>query len=102
MRKNTGFDDFLIALNRYRILVLWSTTVAVVLPTAAFKVDLTPPWPHGIVLTSALLQLITAAITFQLLGGASRLVVSRFLIIGGCVLLVLNFAYLIGLSQLSF
>jgi hypothetical protein len=83
-------------------LILWSTTVAVALPAAADAVNLTPPWPGGIVISSALLQLLTAVIAFQLMSEASRRDVSRFVALVGCVVLILGGAYLFALSQLIF
>jgi hypothetical protein len=102
MTQPSGFSDFVATLRHYRSLLIWSTTAAVLLPTAASRVDLTPPWPPGIVLTSALLQLIVAVVTFQLLGRASRSVISRFLAATACALVIFSSAYLVAVSQLTF
>jgi hypothetical protein len=98
----SAFDDFIIVLQRYRKLIVWCTSVSVALPLAADKIDLTPPWPKGIVLTSAILQLVCAVVTFQLMGRSGRRVISRFLVAGMCGLLVTGAIYLAALSQLTF
>lgn len=98
----SAFDDFIVVLQRYRKLIVWCTSVSVALPLAADKIDLTPPWPKGIVLTSAILQLVCAVVTFQLMGRSGRRVVSRFLVAGMAGLLVTGAVYLAALSQLTF
>ncbi|WP_137153720.1 hypothetical protein [Rhizobium sp. FKL33] len=98
----SGFDDFSDLLKRYGQTILWITGSSVVLPAAAYNVEILPPWPSGGVLITAILQLVVMAVIFQFTQLARRRVVTWAIGMAFILLVSLSFGYFYFLSTLTF
>ncbi|WP_446007737.1 hypothetical protein [Candidatus Electrothrix sp.] len=97
----TGLDDFKFILKEFRWLSIWSVGGATV-PFAAALAELSPPWPSGIVLVTAIIELITIAVSFQLFKGAKRVVVNTVLLISLISFAGAGITYLWNLSRYTY
>ena len=98
----TGFDNFLDVLTKYKSLILWVTTTSILLPLAADQVNLTPPWPKGIVLLTAIWQMLAIVVTFQFSHRLSRRSANRAIISAALLMVAFSVVYLGALSKLTF
>ncbi|MGY3472479.1 hypothetical protein [Bradyrhizobium ottawaense] len=98
----SGFDDFLIATKRYRNFLVWIVGASIALPVAAYQVDLTPPWPRGVVLLTAIWQAVAIVASFQFAHRLSRKSANRALAWSISATMFFGLAYGVALSQLTF
>ncbi|WCA60095.1 hypothetical protein G6M16_006150 [Agrobacterium tumefaciens] len=101
-KDRSGFDDFRDLLERYGQAILWITGTSIVLPAAAYKVDILPPWPSGVVLITAVMQMVVMAVVFQICQTAKRRAVTWSMIVVFVALLGLSSAYFLFMSDLTF
>ena len=94
---SAGIDHFYRVLRHFRTLSLWAGGSALV-PFAAGLVELSPPWPNGVVVTTAIVEVLTLAIVFQLMERSNRRFVSTTMVISAIFLCAISIAYLTMIS----
>jgi asparagine N-glycosylation enzyme membrane subunit Stt3 len=98
----SGLDDFKRLLTEFRGLSVWAVGSAVAVPFAAAMIDLSPPWPRGVVLATAVVELVALALVFQFFRSAKRRTINRVLLIGTLVLALVSTVYLTMLSLYTY
>lgn len=97
-----GIDDFKRLLDEFRGLSTWSVGGAVAVPFAAALVDLSPPWPKGAVLVTAIVELLVLALVFQFLRNARKSLINWTMVASMLVLAVVSPIYLLQLSLYTY
>jgi hypothetical protein len=97
-----GIDDFKRLLAEFRGLSTWAVGSAVAVPFAAALVDLSPPWPKGAVLATAIVELLALALVFQFLRRSRKGLINGTLAASVLVLAVVSPIYLLQLSLYSY
>ena len=97
-----GIDDFKRLLAEFRGLSTWAVGSAVTVPFAAALVDLSPPWPKGAVLATAIVELIVLALVFQFLRRSRKGLINGTLAASVLGLAVVSPIYLLQLSLYSY
>ena len=95
----SGWDDFKKFAAEFRGTAAATVGSAVTVPFAAALVDFSPPWPPGIVLVTAVVELIALVFVFQFLRSAKRRSINRALIVSAAGLSIASISYL-GLLSL--
>jgi asparagine N-glycosylation enzyme membrane subunit Stt3 len=75
---------------------------AAAVPFAAALIDLSPPWPRGVVLATAVVELVALVLVFQFFASAKRRTINRVLLIGTLALALVSTAYLTMLSLYTY
>src|SRR5262245_4193246 len=91
----TGFKQIL---EEFRGLSSWAVGGAVAVPFVAALADLAPPWPKGIVVTTAILELVALVLVYQLLRTAPKKRIDRTLLGSAALLALSSLIYLAALS----
>lgn len=98
----TGYDDFLETLKNFRSLSSTALGAGAMVPFVAYVANISPPWPPGIMLITALIELVTIIMVFQLTRPLGRAVINRVLIYNCVFLFMASLVYLILFSWLTF
>jgi hypothetical protein len=98
----SAFQDFLDTLKKYRSFLVWIIGVSIALPMAAAQVDLTPPWPKGVVLLTAIWQAIAIVASFQFAHRLTRKSANKALAWSISLTMACSLTYGVALSQLTF
>lgn len=98
----TGLDDFKRLLTEFRGLSTWTVGTTVAVPFAAALADLSPPWPKGIVLVTAIVELLVLVLVFQFLRTARKSVIDAVLLAGVLVLAGVSTVYLWQVSLFTY
>jgi asparagine N-glycosylation enzyme membrane subunit Stt3 len=98
----TGLSDFKKLLKEYRGLAASTFGSAAAVPFAASLVDLSPPWPKGVVLVTAVVELLALALVFQFLRTSRKSLINGILLSGTLVLVLVSTVYLMQLSLYTF
>jgi membrane protein implicated in regulation of membrane protease activity len=64
-----GFKDLL---KEFRGLSAWAVGAGVAVPFAAALASLSPPWPPGVVIVTAIVELVALVLVYQFLKSARR------------------------------
>jgi hypothetical protein len=96
----SGLDDFKRLLREFRGLSVWAVGGSLVVPFAAALVDLSPPWPKGIVPVTAVVELLSLVLVFQFLN--SRRAAERGILAGVAVFALSSVVYLAALSHYTY
>jgi heme/copper-type cytochrome/quinol oxidase subunit 4 len=98
-----GIDDFKRLLTEFRGLSTSTVGTTVVVPFAAALADLSPPWPKGIVLVTAIVELLVLVLVFQFLRTAARKRVIDAVLVAAVLLLAgVSVAYLWQVSLYTY
>lgn len=97
-----GLDPFKRLLAEFGGLSIWATGAAVAVPFAAALVDLSPPWPPGIVLVTGIAELLVLALVYQSFSTAGRRRIQRVMIRAIVGLALAALAYLVLLSLFTY
>ena len=89
----SGYDDFLRVLSNYRSLSITAVGSGAAVPFVAYLAHLAPPWPPGIMLATAVGELVSIILAFQLTYQASRRKVTRAMILLSIVWLCFSAMY---------
>lgn len=100
--EESGLDGFKRLLREFRGLSVWAAGGATAVPFAAAAVALSPPWPAGIVVATAILELVALVFVYQFMKGAPRRSINRVLWVSAFCLLMTSAGYLTGLSLYSY
>ena len=68
----TSFDDFFGMLGKFKKLSLWAIGVGVAIPFVANFAAISPPWPDGVELMTAVVEILALVLVFHFLYRASR------------------------------
>ena len=98
----TGLDAFKQLLTEFRGLSIWAVGGSVVVPFAAALAELSPPWPPGVVLVTAIVELLALVFVFQFLRSAKRQAINWVLSLSTLVLFVSSTLYLLSLSLYTY
>ena len=98
----TGLDDFKVVIEEFRGLPILLVGGAAALPFAADLASFSPPWPKGIVVITALAELIALILVFQFFRSSSKRIVNKVLVSSAFVLLVTSLAYLFAVSLFTY
>ncbi|MDR6871114.1 xanthosine utilization system XapX-like protein [Bosea sp. BE125] len=94
----SGYDDFLQTLRRFRSLSVLTVSGGAVVPFFAYLAKISPPWPPGIMILTAIVELLGLIISFQFYKQKSRRIVEKSMIF---VVLSLAFTSVVYLSTFS-
>ncbi len=98
----SGLNDFKKLLKEFRGLSIWAVGGGLVVPFAASMVDLSPPWPSGVVAVTALIELVALVLVFQFFKTASRRVTNRILILSLTMFVATGVVYLAAISYYTY
>ena len=98
----TGLDDFKALLKEFRGLSVWAVGGAVVVPFAASLVDLSPPWPTGIVPVTAIVELLALVLVFQFFKSSKQKVINRIILISLVLFAISGIVYLTMVSLYTY
>jgi hypothetical protein len=87
-------ERFKTVLSEFRGLSIWAFGGSATIPFVADAVGLSPPWPRGIVVATALVELVSLVIVFQLLASKGKRVVTRVIIVSAAVLALVCIVYM--------
>jgi hypothetical protein len=98
----TAYDDFLDILRKFRALSVGALGVGSAVPFAAYLAKMAPPWPPGIMLVTALTELVCLIVVFQFLRTKGRKVINRAVAAFAVLLCLASLAYLIFLAVFTY
>jgi hypothetical protein len=98
----TGLDDFYFILKKFKGMSAAALTTAAAVPFIAFLVGIIPPWPSGIILITALVELVTLIVVFQFLRSAAQPQINRVLGISTVLLGIFSVVYLLAFSLFTY
>lgn len=98
----SGLADFKYLLAEFRGLSVGMVGSAVAVPFAAALVELSPPWPPGILLVTAILELLALILAFQFFKSAKRAMVNWTLAVSVLLLFGTSTIYLVMLSLYTY
>lgn len=101
MRK-TAFDDFLEILEKFRKLSITALGTGAAVPFFAFVANIAPPWPPGVMLLTALTELVALILAFQFLRTKERHPVSLAMGIMATLLFIVSFVYLVLIAIFTY
>jgi hypothetical protein len=99
---SSAYDDFLDILKKFRTLSLVALGTGAAVPFFAFVAKIAPPWPPGIMLLTALTELVCLIVVFQFLRTRGRSTVNRAIAILAPMLFLASFAYLTLISFFTY
>jgi asparagine N-glycosylation enzyme membrane subunit Stt3 len=97
-----GLDDFKRLLTEFRGLSTWAVGSALTVPFAAALTDLSPPWPKGVVLVTAIVELLVLALVFQFFRTARKSLINWMMATSVLALAVVSPVYLLQLSLYTY
>jgi hypothetical protein len=92
---NTAYDDFLEIIKRFKTLSVGALGIGTAVPFFAYVGGIAPPWPPGIMLMTALTELVCLIVVFQFLRTKGRKLVNRVIAALTLSLGLASLAYLI-------
>ncbi|MBY5721044.1 hypothetical protein HFO33_31500 [Rhizobium leguminosarum] len=101
-QSQSGYDDFLSTLANYKSLSASAIGAGGIVPFFAYVGDLAPPWPPGIMLLTALTQLVALVVAFQLIKPLKRYVVNIAIVTLSAILCIFSLAYLVLFASLTY
>ena len=96
---STGLAGFKDLLREFRGLSAWAVGAGVAVPFAAALADFAPPWPKGVVFSTAICELVALVLVYQFLRASPKKIINRTLAISATLLAIAGLAYL-ALSSL--
>jgi hypothetical protein len=79
-----GLDDFKQVLSEFKNLSLWAAGASVVFPFIASFVSIIPPWPAGLNVITAIVQLVTLIVTYQTFSRNAQRITRNVVATGPC------------------
>jgi hypothetical protein len=90
----SAYDDFLDIFQKFRTLSVTALGTGAAVPFFAYVVNIAPPWPPGIMLLTALTELVCLIVVFQFLRSKGRKTVNRAVATLALLLCPTSLAYL--------
>lgn len=98
----TAYDDFLEILDKFKRLSFFALGAGVVVPFFAYVANISPVWPPGVMLLTALVELVCLIVVFQLLRTRGRYTVNRFIVFTAALLCLASLGYLMVFSVFTY
>jgi xanthosine utilization system XapX-like protein len=98
----TGYDAFVDIFKKFKKLSLLSIGAGTAVPFVGYLAKINPPWPPGITLVTALVELVALILVFQFLRTAGRKTINRVLAISAPILIVFSVLYLITFALFTY
>src|SRR4051812_3432325 len=98
----SGLDVFYKLLKEFRGLSVAGLGTAAAVPFVAYLADVVPPWPKGIILVTALVELVTLIVVFQFLSHATKTAINKAMAVCVFFLALFGSAYLLAFSLLTY
>lgn len=99
---NTAFDDFLVMMSRFKRLSFLAIGAGVAVPFVAGLASISPPWPPGVELMTAVVELLALILVFHILYRKKRRRATLVLGSSAALLIITAAAYLVLSSLLTF
>jgi hypothetical protein len=97
-----AYDDFLDILKKFRTLSITALGTGAAVPFFAYVANIAPAWPPGIMLLTALTELVCLILVFQFLRTKGRRPVNRIMAIMAPLLFITSFIYLVLFSIFTY
>jgi hypothetical protein len=98
----TGYDDFLRVLQKFRGLSAAALGTAIAVPFAGYLTQILPPWPPGVVFITALVELMSLIMVFQLLRRATKPTIDRSMLLSLVLLAIGSSIYLLFFALFTY
>ena len=98
----TAYDDFLDILKKFKTLSVTALGTGAAVPFFAYVAKIAPPWPPGVMLLTALTELVSLVLVFQFLRTKGRKSVNRAMAIIAPLLFLTSLGYLVLLSVFTY
>ncbi len=98
----TAYDDFLDIIRKFRTLSLSALGTGTAVPFFAYVAKIAPPWPPGVMLLTALTELVCLIVVFQFLRTKGRKLVNRVVAIFALLLCLSSLGYFIFLAIFTY
>jgi hypothetical protein len=98
----TAYDEFLDILKKFRTLSIGALSTGAAVPFFAYVANIAPAWPPGIMLLTALTELVCLIMVFQFLRTKGRRPVNRSMAIMAPLLFITSFIYLVLFSIFTY
>jgi hypothetical protein len=98
----SGLAGFKQLLREFRGLSAWAVGGGVAVPFAAALGSLSPPWPPGIVLVTAISEIVSLLFVYQFLKSAKRRTINRILTVSAVSLAIIGSVYLTAVSLYTY
>ncbi|MEA2894461.1 MAG: hypothetical protein QOJ84_76 [Bradyrhizobium sp.] len=99
---STAYDDFLDILKKFRTLSVTALGTGAAVPFFAYVAKIAPPWPPGVMLLTALTELVCLILVFQFLRTKGRKPVNRAMAIMAPLLFLVSLGYLTLISVFTY
>lgn len=97
-----GLVGFKELLKEFRNLSTWAVGGSVAVPFAAALTSMSPPWPPGIVLVTAIAELVALIFVYQFLKSAGRKRINVTMVLSGIMLAILGTGYFAAVSLYTY
>jgi hypothetical protein len=98
----TAYDDFLDILKKFRKLSVTALGVGAAVPFFAYVANIAPPWPSGVMLLTALTELVCLILAFQFLRTKERGPVNLAMGIMAPLLFLVSLGYLVLIAVFTY
>jgi hypothetical protein len=98
----TAYDDFLDIVRKFRTLSVSALGTGTAVPFFAYVAKIAPPWPPGVMLLTALTELVCLVVVFQLLRSKGRKTVNRVVALLALLLCLSSLCYFIFLAIFTY
>jgi hypothetical protein len=98
----TAYDEFLDIIRKFRTLSVSALGTGTAVPFFAYVANIAPPWPPGIMLLTALTELVCLIVVFQFLRAKGRKLVNRVVAYLAVLLCLNSFAKLIIIAIFTY
>jgi asparagine N-glycosylation enzyme membrane subunit Stt3 len=99
---STSLDGFKALVKEYRGLLTLALSASLALPLAANFLDLSPPWPAGIFVLTAVVELAVLALVYHLVGRAKKRIISLVMLLAFVGFSASGVWYLMKVSTYTF
>lgn len=99
---STAYDDFLDILKKFRALSVSALGTGAAVPFFAYVANIAPSWPPGVMLLTALTELVCLILVFQFLRTKGRRAVNRWMASLATLLFLASLVYLVLFSIFTY
>jgi TIR domain len=100
--RETAYDDFLDIIQKFKTLSVGALGIGTAVPFFAYVAGIAPPWPPGIMLVTALTELVCLIVVFQFLRSKGRKLVNRVIAALALSLCLASLAYFILIAFFTY
>lgn len=100
--ERTALEAFFFTLSQFKRISGWAIAGGVAVPFVASLASITPPWPSGIELMTAVVEVIAIMVAFQFLYRGSRARASSFILVSVVLLFISAAVYLFLMANFTY